>query len=391
MISALPPSKNDERDGRPPGEVKPVELPVQREKPFLPELAGASRLVRIAEARNLFKVDGRGTTVAVLDSGLRTTHRDFAGRVRGQRNFTGGNGGDPDDASDGHGHGTSLAGMICAGGVHRGVAPGAAIVPVKVLDDDGAGRFAAVAAGLQWVIDNCGPLEISAACLAFGDGGNHPSDSGLCEQSIASRIRTLADLGVACCVAAGDDYFTHGSVQGMSYPAIVRDALSVGAVFEGDVGPAAHSSGAEAFETRADRITPFSQRLHAKLGRECATTILAPGGAMVSSGILSDSGSSLQHGTSRATPLVAGVVLLLQSLHKRAMGSLPPVAELRRWLLDGAVAVVDVDDEHDNVLHTGLPFPRLDAVGALDSCARDIARKALSARPDSREATDLFR
>jgi len=368
-----------EADRVSPAAVKPVEAPVQREQPFLPELLQASRLVRLAQARALFRVDGSGTAIAVLDTGLRSTHRDFAGRVAAQRNFTADNGGDPADATDRHGHGTNIAGIICAGAIHAGVAAGARIVPLKVLANDGSGSFESVAAALQWVVDNHDAYGITALCLAFSDSGNHQSDLPFASQASSGHIKLLAEQGIVSCVAAGDDYYTHGSTQGMGYPAILRETLSIGAIYDGDLGSLRHPSGAEAYETRADRITPFSQRLHEKVGRRCATDIFAPGAPMVSSGILNDGGASIQHGTSQATPVVAGLVLLLQSLCRRATGRLPSVADLRRWLIAGSVTIQDSDDEHDNVLHTGLAFRRIDAVATLDFCARELAGNVLHA------------
>jgi subtilisin family serine protease len=359
--------------------VKPVEAPLQLEQPFLAELLQASRLLRVHEARTLFRADGAGTAIAVLDTGLRTTHCDFAGRVAAQRNFTADNAGDPGDATDGSGHGTNVSGIVCAGGVHCGIAPMARIVPLKVLADDGSGSFGSVAAALQWVLDNHGSYGITAVCLAFSDGANHQSDAPFASDAIGRQVKSLAEIGIVSCVAAGDDYYTHGSTQGMSYPAILRETLSVGAVYDGDLGALPHPSGAEAYETRADRITPFSQRLHEKVSRKCATTVFAPGAPMVSSGILNDGGTSIQHGTSQPTPVVAGLVLLLQSLHLRATGALPAVADLRRWLIGGSAAILDSDDEHDNVLHTGLAFRRIDALAALDFCARELASNALIA------------
>lgn len=362
--------------------VTPVEAPLQREEPFLAELLQASRLIRVTQARQAFNVDGAGTTVAVLDTGLRTTHADFAGRVAGQRNFTADNGGDVNDASDGQGHGTNVAGIICAGEVHIGMAPGARIVPLKVLTNSGGGSFQSVADALQWVLDNRAALGISALCMSLGDSGNYQSDAQFGNDAIGNRVKQLTELGVVCCIAAGNEYYTHGSAQGMGYPAIFRQALSVGAVYDADVGTISYQSGAEAFKTAADRITPFSQRLHEKVGSDCATDIFAPGAPMTSSGILNDIGESIQHGTSQATPIIAGVVLLIQSLHRRSTGTLPTVADVRRWLLRGAPAIQDGDDEEDNVLHTGLAFPRVDAFAALEACAKDLAKNALAAAAD---------
>jgi hypothetical protein len=100
---------------------------------------------------------------------------------------------------------------------------------------------------------------------------------------------------------------------------------------------------------------------------------------VTSSGILNDQGESIQHGTSQATPVVTGVVLLLQALHKRLTGRLPPVADVMRWLEQGSAAIQDGDDEHDNVLHTGLAFRRVDAVSALLACAHDALKCELMA------------
>lgn len=353
-------------------EVQPVEKPIQKKATFMPELVEVDRLVRATEARKLFRVDGSGVTVAVLDTGLRATHSDFAGRVMPGANFTPDNGNDPTNPNDGNGHGTNVAGIICAGSIHTGIAPGARIVPLKVLTDKGSGDFATVRDALQWVIDHRDQLGISAVCMSLGDPGNYQTDLAFPGDAIDTKLRSLTEQGVACCVAAGNDYFRHNSAQGMCYPAIFRTTISVGAVYDAVEGGFNYRSGATAFSTGPDRITPFSQRLHEKLAGDCATDIFAPGAPVTSSGIDSDTGTSIQQGTSQATPVIAGTVLLLQAYYLKNKGSLPAVADILRWLRRGASIIEDGDDEKDNVLHTGLTFHRVDAVGALKVCASEI-------------------
>jgi subtilisin family serine protease len=357
--------------------VAAVELPVQKEGPYLPELTDIDLLVRAPEARRDFNVGGSGVTVAVLDTGLRGSHVDFAGRVAPGRNFTADNGGDPADANDRHGHGTSVAGIVCAGRIHTGVAPNARVVPVKVLGDDGRGRFADVARGLDWVLDHRRPLGITAVCMSLGAADNRATDTDLPGDSIGALLQELTDAGVTCCVCAGNEYHAHGGIQGMSYPAIFRQTLSVGAVYDADEGPFRYPDGAKAFSTLPDRLTPFSQRLHHKVGGPCATDIFAPGSPVTSAGIRNDTGESIQYGSSRATAVTAGVVALLQAFHLRTTGEVPTVADVKRWLLRGATVVYDGDDEHDNVGHTGLTFPRISAVGALFACAKELAAREL--------------
>nr|WP_280503230.1 S8 family serine peptidase [Nocardia farcinica] len=355
----------------PPGPPRAA-APLQRETSSA-ELVQVDALVRATEARVAFGVDGRRTTVAVLDTGLRTTHRDFAGRVRASRNFTRDNGGDPGDATDGQGHGTNVAGIICAGDLHVGIAPRACVVPVKVLSNTGDGSFAAIRDALRWVLAERARLGITAVCMSLGASDNRVTDSDLAGDAVGRAMAELTEAGVACCVAAGNDFFAHDSAQGMSYPAIFRHTLSVGSVYDSDVGPFGYLSGAKAFRSGPDHITPFSQRLHESRGGECATDIFAPGAPTTSSGIADDTGESVQHGTSQATPVVAGVVLLLQDFCLKTTGRLPSVAEVRRWLCEGAVWINDGDDEHDNVRHTGLDFRRVDALGALKACAHDFS------------------
>lgn len=360
-------------------DVAAVEAPTQHEESRLRELIQASSLIKVREARDLFNVDGAGAVVAVLDTGLRTSHRDFKDRVVSPKNFTADNGGDANDATDGRGHGTNVAGVICAGDLHVGMAPGAKVVPIKVLTNTGGGSFKSISDALQWLLDNHATHNISAVCMSLGDSGNYQGDATFANDQIGARIKALRAKGVACCIAAGNDYFKHHSVQGMSYPAILSGSVSVGAVYDFDEGPFGYQSGAQAFTTAPDRITPFSQRLHKKVGGVFSTDIFAPGAPMTSSGILNDAGESVQHGTSQATPVIAGVILLLQSYHLRATGKLPTVDELVTWLTSSAVDIQDGDDESDNVLHTGLTFKRVNALAALTACAKSLAKSALAA------------
>lgn len=78
---------------------------------------------------------GAGTKVAVLDTGIDTSHPDLAGAVVGERDFTGGTTG----TDDFMGHGTHVALTITGAGKYTGVAPDALLLNGKVLDDFGAG------------------------------------------------------------------------------------------------------------------------------------------------------------------------------------------------------------------------------------------------------------
>ena len=362
--------------------IAPVEPPTVTDDADLPFLPEVTDFLWVDQARNAFQVNGSGMTVAVLDTGLNTGHIDFAGRILAQVNFTPDNGGDDNNANDGNGHGTNVGGIITAGGNHTGMAPGANIIPIKVLSNSGGGDFRWIDQALQWVIDNREAHNITAVCMSLGDGGNYTSDIfGIWQflrHSMRRKIQTLKEARVAVVIAAGNDFFSHDSRQGMSFPAIIRECVSVGAVYDSDGGGFSYGSGAKATSTKRGQLTPFSQRLHSSVNAATGTDIFAPGAPVTASGIGSPTASSTQHGTSQATPVVTGLILLLQEFYHRWQDELPTVDQLITWLQDGGVPIFDGDDENDNVQHTNLTFTRADALSALDAARRSIQAKELA-------------
>ena len=263
----------------------------------------------------------------ISDTGLRTTHIDFNNRTIVEKNYTSDNNGNPDKTADGHGHGTNVTGIIAANHDHTGVATGVGVLPIKVLDNmTGSGDFSDIAAALHWIVDEQLRFNISAVCMSLSDGNNHGEDiAGFVGDSVQSSVRGLRQQNVAVVVASGNDYFTHDSKQGMGYPAILRETVSVGAVYDADEGPFSYNSGGIAFATAADRVTPFSQRLHPSVNPDAYTDIFAPGAPVKSAGISNDRGESIQHGTSQAAPVITGVILLMQEFYLRHTGLDVPV------------------------------------------------------------------
>jgi len=354
--------------------IQPVDKPIQRAKSrFGIGIASVEvdALVKASEARARFDLSGSNLCVAVLDTGINVDHVDFRGRIVAQANFTSDNGGNSDNASDGHGHGANVSGIVAANGDHIGVAPEANVLPVKVLDNTGNGNFRSIDDGLQWVIDNREAYNISVACMSLGGRENFQDDSILGDDEIRRKIRKLNGANVAVVVAAGNNFYLHRSQEGMSYPAIIRECVSVGAVYDNVEGSFRYG-GAIAYSTAPDRITPFSQRLHFTKNEFCNTDIFAPGAPVTSTGIDGPNGESTQHGTSQAAPVVCGALLLLQEFYIRATGSLPTVAELIRWIRISGEKIYDGDDEKDNVENTNKSYKRLDVLRACSLVKREL-------------------
>ena len=95
---------------------------------------------------------GTGLTVAVLDSGVRKSHQSLKNKVVYEANVSG-----SPSADDAFGHGTQVA-YVVAGGLHgmgekAGVSPGASLMNVKVINDDGIGSDESIILGIDKVCD----------------------------------------------------------------------------------------------------------------------------------------------------------------------------------------------------------------------------------------------
>ncbi len=171
---------------------------------------------------------GAGVTVAVLDSGI-AKHDDLpASTVKAFVDFVN----YKTQRYDDYGHGTHVAGIIAgngkdSGGVQAGVAPGAQLVVLKVLDANGMGTVANVITALDWLANNGAFYGVRVVNLSFGaQPTEQPEDDPL-----ALATRTLVDKGLVVVAAAGNDGEFGGKKVwgGISSPADAPWVLTVGA------------------------------------------------------------------------------------------------------------------------------------------------------------------
>ncbi len=162
---------------------------------------------------------GSGVEVAVLDTGLAVAgNHDGIGCVRPGIDVVNGD----NDPFDGDGHGTHVSGTIgqaTNNGVGvAGLAYGACVVPVKVLDDSGSGSFADIADGIYWAVDH------GAKVINMSLGTN--SRYGVISDPVMDEALDYAyrkNITVVC--ASGND----GNRSNVSYPAIYPTTIAVGA------------------------------------------------------------------------------------------------------------------------------------------------------------------
>ena len=203
-----------------------------------------------------------------------------------------------------------MAGIACgngylSNGLHKGIAPEAGIIAIKVLDEEGRGNSADVLAGLQWVADNREKYNIRIVNLSVGTPDTNKFDP------LMSAVECIWDMGVVVTVAAGND---GPSASTVTSPGTSRKVITVGA---SDDGTACVNSFGET-------IVDFSGRGPT---RNCIIKpdILAPGADIISTRSKSltdkaykalasrfvDDDYLILSGTSMATPRVSGAIALM--------------------------------------------------------------------------------
>ncbi len=300
--------------------------------------------------------------VAVLDSGI-AKHRDL--NVVGGKRCIGDRGYD-----DRYGHGTHVAGTIGAKDNRQGVvgvAPGARLWAVKVLDDTGWGTTSSVICGLEWVLAKANTIEVVNVSIS----GKRPREDNACGDHPYHRaFCRVVKAGVPVVVAAGNGNKWGEAKNSANYaPAAYDEVITVSAFEDFNGRPGGGAGGGCGSKSEDDTFAGFSN-----YGAD--VDIVAPGVCIRSTWLNGTYKSS--DGTSMATPHVAGAVALYKASNRGA-----GVADVRAWLLgtDAALAAASRpqddpevglvgDDDPDNtpepVLYLG---PRVEA--APDQAAPD--------------------
>ncbi len=317
---------------------------------------------------------GSGYSVAVLDTGINYNHANLGGgwgnRVVAGYDFVNNDAGPMDD----HGHGTHVAGIVASDhGTYTGVAPQADLIALKVLGATGSGSFGYVEDALQWVIANRETYNIVAVNMSLGAGNYTTNPLSYLEDEFS----TLAGAGVFLAAASGNSFYSYGSAHGLGAPAVSPNTVSVGAVWDANVGTVTWSSGAQDVSTAPDRITSFTQR-------SSSLDIVAPGAFLTNTSYTG--GFTSKGGTSMAAPIVAGAAALLhEALVDTGQSHLANQSDILGIMQSTGVTLVDGDDEVDNVNNTGLSFQRLD----LSAAVTHVVASANTA-PDLTAISDQF-
>lgn len=294
--------------------------------------------------------------IAIIDTGIEATHPDL-NYVNGV-DFTG------EGLFDGHGHGTHVAGTAAAKdndiGV-VGVAPGARLWAIKVLDSSGSGSFSNVIAGLDYVAQHSNEIEV--VNMSLGGTGYL--------QAVRDAIAGCVNQGVVVGVAAGNssvDVYGGDELLGTSddtVPAAFPECLTVSAMADTDSQTGALGSGTP--YGGDDQFASFSNHsMRAAAGCPVASwgaaiDLAAPGVNVLST--YKGGGYASMSGTSMASPHVAGSVALYVAQHGRAVDA-AGVYAIRQALVEAAQPqyiwqsgdTADPEYNHEFMVFNGVPW-----------------------------------
>jgi len=212
----------------------------------------------------VYNGDGSGVRAYVIDTGIRSSHNDFGGRVLpGATGVSDGRG-----TEDCNGHGTHVAGTI--GGSRWGVAKDALLIPVRIFGCSGGASTSLIIAAVDWVRSNA--IRPAVVNMSLGGGASSSMDSA---------VNNLINSGVTVVAAAGNS----NANACFTSPARVSAAITVGST------------------TSSDSRSSFSN-----FGS--CVNIFAPGSSIRSAWWTGNNASNTISGTSMAAPHVAGVAAL---------------------------------------------------------------------------------
>lgn len=329
-----------------------VAAPAPQYGALLPD-GGATRELTadLAYVKSRYGLTGAGQTVAIIDSGIAYDHVALGGgfgsghRVVGGWDFTAENDADPYDDGPAGFHGTHVAGVLAStDATHPGIAPGVDLVALRVFDDQGVGRFEWLEAALQWVHEHRATFAHPITTINLSLGVNLQAGQAAPWEFLEDEFAQLHDDGIFIAVAAGNSFQQLESTE-LTYPASSQYVVPVASV--------AGNGQLSEFSQRSDRVLAAS-------GERVTSTVpshLFGGGP----GPAND--FAYAHGTSMATPYVAGASVLVREAMESVGYATIDQATIAEHLRSTSDPVFDIETQQT--------FQRINLRRAVDAILSD--------------------
>jgi len=328
--------------------------------------------------------NGRGVSIAIVDSGVDYTHPRLGGggfpnaKVIGGYDF---GSGDADPQATGNAHGTACAGIAAGdlgttGDYIGGVAPNAKIYALKITSgSSGSASDSDIIAAWDWCVthkndDPANPILVIST--SFG-GERYTSNCDVDQSAYFTAANNAAAAGITVLASSGNE----GYCNALASPACVSSVISVGAVY--DAGYASSTTfcvesiscvskvqDTSCFEGWSHTETPLADRVTGYSNTGGFLDILAPSHRAYTTDIVGGGGYSTGDyesgfgGTSAACPYAAGAVAALQSAAQATQGRFLAPAEVRTILATTGDLVTDIKN-------TSIRKPRVNLGRAIES------------------------
>lgn len=301
------------------------------------QLAQGIPLMKGSQVRSSF--NGAGVSIAIVDTGIDYTHSMLGSTAFPNAKVIGGyDFGDADaNPMDCHGHGTSVAGIAAGdlatgpGSYIGGVAHNAKLYALKIVSGcSSSSSYSTIAAAWDWALshkyDNpSNPILIINT--SFG-GGPYLSACDSSQPTLATAASNAVANGITLFSASGNNGYTNA----IAAPACVTNSLSVGAVYDANIGSRSWIPCTDA-TTAPDKVTCYSNSAN-------FLNILAPSNDAYTTAV-GGVYTSTFGGTSAATPYAAGAGAVLQSSAKTVTGQFYPPSTLKARLINTGDQITD--------------------------------------------------
>jgi len=247
-------------------------------------------------------IKGQGIKLAVVDTGIDTSHQDLQGRYSGGWDFVSGDNNPADD----HDHGTFCCGIAAGaenGSGYMGVAPQVELYAVKVLNAKGQGSLAVVAGGIDWCVVN--GMDVISLSLGASSGG----------QSLQDACNNAWIQGCVVVAAAGN---SGPGMDTVNYPGAYTSVIAVAAIDYNEAVASYSSRGPE-----VELAAPGSWICGPWAGHTYTDYVIDNSDKYI-----------VASGTSAACPHVAGAAALIKCWYPAATNT-----QIRQWLRDHATDI----------------------------------------------------
>ncbi|MEN7981949.1 MAG: S8 family serine peptidase [Nanoarchaeota archaeon] len=329
---------------------------IKIDKPFFAFLQDSVPLINASTTWPIqlssFNITGINETVCIIDTGVDSSHTDLQNQVVGEYCFCSATEGvypnccpdttnEDNNATDNNGHGTHVAGIVAAFGEINGVAIGAKIAMVKVLNSTGSGYSSDTAAAIEWCTNNVELYNISVISLSLGGGQYNDYCDGE-DATTTNIINTAVGKNISVIVATGNiDAAYPNKLAGIASPACIKNSTRISAT---------------------DKLD--SPAFYAFRNKNFTDIFFAPGTSINSTSTIALDGCDLYgdymscSGTSMSAPHVAGAFAIIRQFFRLQNNKIPTSSEIK-ILLNNTGKLIDDSSG------SGLNFTRIDVYSAL--------------------------